>query len=77
MARKGRARRFREARALKQGAYAGESDFESILGESDMFSTSHHDDDDDDDDDGDDDPYDDYSDDPYAEYYKDGKEDDD
>ncbi|MBP7930140.1 MAG: hypothetical protein KAZ88_08930 [Acidimicrobiia bacterium] len=75
MARKGRARRFREARALKQGAYAGESDFESILGESDIFSTSHHDDDDDDDDT--DDPYDDYSDDPYAEYYNDDSDKDD
>lgn len=75
MARKGRARRFREARALKQGAYAGESDFESILGESDIFSTSHNDDDDDDDDT--DDPYDDYSDDPYAEYYNDDSDKDD
>ena len=72
MARKGRARRFREARAFKQGFGDHPLD-EALL--SDIISSDDEDDVDDEDDDDVDDE-DDY-DDPYADLYEDDEDDDD
>jgi hypothetical protein len=72
VARKGRARRFREARAFKQGFGDRPLD-EALLG--DILSSEHTDDDEDDDDEDDDELGDDELDDPYADLYDDEDED--
>jgi hypothetical protein len=72
VARKGRARRFREARAFKQGFGDRPLD-EALLGDI-LSSESEHGDDDEDDDEDDDDEFDD-DDDPYADLYDDDEDD--
>ena len=73
MARKGRARRFREARAFKQGFGDRPLD-EALLG--DILSPDPEGGEEDDDEDDDDELDDDQLDDPYADLYEDEEDDD-